>query len=112
MLTDEEYVSMQEFCAGSKSIKDGIVKQQIVADLQKRGLSLSECTILINRDCLQKGRNTITRSAVRTCALNMVRMISNIESRLQGNKNAGSMWTKARYRWVAQLWFDSAWTPT
>ena len=58
---------MREFCVGSKSIKPGSIEEQAVADLRKRGLSYIETMILINRDCLQKGRNTITHLAVCTC---------------------------------------------
>ena len=94
---------MQEFCAGSMSIKDGSVEQQMVADLRERGLSLSDRTILINRDCLQKGCETITRSAIRTCERNMEQMTSNIERRPQGKKDAVSKWAQTQYRWVTQL---------
>ena len=61
-------------------------------------MSCTKTTILINRDCLQKGRDIITRAAVRTCKRNMVRMIANVESRPQGNKDVGSMRGKAWYR--------------
>lgn len=103
MLTGDEYDSMQEFCAGSKLIKDGSVEQQMVADLCEQGLSLSECIIIINQDYLQKDHDTITCWTVCTCKLNMVRMVSNIERCPQGNKAVGSIWVKARYRWVTQL---------
>ena len=33
----------------------------------------------------------------------MIREVSNIERRPQGNKDVNSTWAKCRYRWVTQL---------
>ena len=67
LLTGAEYDSMREFRAGSVAITPGSLEEQAVADNRERGLSYTETTLLINRQCLQDGRPTVTRSAVRTC---------------------------------------------
>ena len=77
---------------GSKSIKAGSIEEQAVADLCKRSLSYTKTTILINCDCFQKDRATITHSAVHTCKQNMMRKVLNIERCPQGKKGIGSMW--------------------
>ena len=72
LLTGAKYDSMFEFCAGSVAIKSGSPEEQTVADYRERGLSYTDTTLLINRQCLQDGRPTVTRSAARTCDMNMV----------------------------------------
>ena len=78
---------MREFRAGSVAITPGSPEEQAVADNRERGLSYTKTTLLINRQCLQDGRPTVTRSAVRTCELNMVREVNLIEKRPQGNNH-------------------------
>ena len=53
-LTGAEYDSAREFRAGTRIIKSGSIEEQMVADLRERGLSYSETTILICRDCITK----------------------------------------------------------
>ena len=100
MLAGEEYDSMRYCRVGSKAIQIGSIEHHMVADMCERVVSYTECTILINIDCLQRGRPTITRSAVRTCERNMVRIVSNVEKRPQGNKDASRKLVKAQYCWV------------
>ena len=90
-LTREEYNSMREFCPGSWAILDDSIEQQLVADCREWGLSYTNSTILINRDCIKSGRITITRSDVCT---NMVHEVLNTEKRPQGIKGVDSTWTK------------------
>ena len=94
---------MRKFCVGSKSINVGSTKEQVVAYLLERGLGYTETTILINRDSLQKSRNTIICSTVHTCTHTMMRKVSNIERRPQGKKDVDSMWPQPRRRWATQL---------
>ena len=94
---------MREFYVGSKSIKPESIKEQTVVNLCEHGLGYIETTILINHDCLQNGRGTITRSAVHTCKQNMMRMVSNIERCPQGKKSVDSMWARTHHRWIMQL---------
>ena len=63
---------MREFRAGNIAIKPGSPEEQAVADYRERGLSYTETTLLINRQCLQDGRPTVTCSAVRTCEIEPV----------------------------------------
>ena len=81
---------MCEFRAVSVAIKSGSPEEQAVADYHDRGLSYTRTTLPINPQCPQDGRPTVTRSAVCTCELNMVREVDAIEKRLQGNKDADS----------------------
>ena len=76
--------------AGSVAIKPGSPEEQAIADHRERGLSYTETTLLINRQCLQDERPTVTRSAVCTYELNMVRQENSTEKRPQGNKDADS----------------------
>ena len=103
MLTGAEYDPMREFRAGSVATTPGSPEEQAVADNRERGLSYTKTTLLINRQCLQDRRPTVTRSAVCTCEFNMVREVNLIEKRPQGNKDAGSNWAKARHRFVVQM---------
>ena len=103
MMTSVDCNLMHEFCASSVAIFTGSSQEQAVTDHHKRGLSYTKTTLLINRQCLQDGRPTVTRSAVRTCEFNMVREVNLIEKRPQGNKDAGSNWAKARHRFVVQM---------
>ena len=81
LLTSAKYDSMREFRAGSVAIKSGSPEEQAVADYRERGLSYTETTLLINRQCLKDGRPTVTRSTVCTCEMNMVREVGAIEKR-------------------------------
>ena len=103
ILIGEEYDPSRAHRPGTRAIEDGSIEQQMVADLRERGLSYSETTVTINRDCIRNGRETVSRDAVITCEKHMVHVVSNIEKRPQGNKNADSKWGRARYRWVTQL---------
>ena len=94
---------MRKFRAGSVAIKSGSPEEQAVTDYRELGLSYTKTTLLINRQCLQDGRPTVTRSAVRICEMNMVREVDAIEKRPQGNKDADSNWAKARHRFVVQM---------
>ena len=90
LLTSAEYDSMREFRAGSAAIKPGSLEEQAVADYRERCLSYTETMILINQQCVQDGRPTVTCSVVYTCEVNRVQEVNLIEKRPQGNKDAGS----------------------
>ena len=102
MLFGEEYDLAREYRACTRSIADGSIEQQMVADNRERGLSYTETALVINRFCLQNDRPTVTRSGVVTCEQHMVHMINNIEKRPTGNKDVGSRWATARHRFSAQ----------
>ena len=94
---------MCEFRAGSAIIKLSSPEEQADADYRERGLSYTETTLLINRQSLQDGCPTVTRSVVCTCEMDMVREANAIEKRLQGNKDADNNCVKARHRFVVQM---------
>ena len=94
---------MSEFRASSVAIKSGSPEEQAVTNYRERGISYIETTLLINRQCLQDGRSTVIRSAIRTCEMNMVREVDAVEKRPQGNKDTDSNWAKARHRFVVQM---------
>ena len=85
------YNSMRKFCASSAAIKPASTpKEQAIADFRECGLGYTEITLLINWQCLQDGHLAVTRSAVRTCKLNIVRQEASMEQHLQGNRDASS----------------------
>ena len=103
LLTGAKYDSMRKFFASSAAIKSGSPEEQAIANYRECALSYIDTMPLIIRQCLQDGRPTVTRSAVRTCKLNMVREVDAIEKRPQGNKDANSNWAKTRHRFVVQM---------
>ena len=54
LLLGEEYDSSRAHRPGTRAIKDGSVEQQMVADCRERGMSYTETTLFINRDCEKK----------------------------------------------------------
>ena len=60
MLFGEDYDAARAPRAGTRSIADGSIEQQHVADCRERGLSFSETTLYINNDAFKNGHPTVT----------------------------------------------------
>jgi hypothetical protein len=103
LMTGETYEPMRASVPGTTAIKDGSREQQLIADYRERGLSFTETTMLVNRWCHRNGHESVTRSAVRTCEMKMVKQITTIQKRPQGTNDKDSTWARARYRWVTQI---------
>ena len=98
LISGVDYDSSRAHRPGTRAIKDGSIKQQMVADCRERGMSYTETTLTINIDCIKHGRKTVGRSAVITCEAHMVHEVLGIEKRPQGNMDADSTWAKCRWR--------------
>ena len=98
LMTGETYEPMRASVPGTTAIKDGSREQQLIADYRERGLSFTETTMLVNRWCHRNGHESVTRSAVRTCKMKMVKQITTIQKRPQGTNDKDSTWARARYR--------------
>lgn len=65
--------------------------------------SLTETTMLINKWCIENGRATVRRSAVRSCEQRLNPIKTTSGKRPQGSLDPTSTWAICRFRWVAQL---------
>ena len=60
LIVGKVYDSKRAFQAGTTFIKNSSKEQQLVADYQEHGLSLTKTMMLINRWCIVNGRKMIT----------------------------------------------------
>ena len=88
LLTGAEYDSMCKFRVGSVAIRSGSPEEQAAVDYRERGLSYTKTTLLINQKRLQDGRPRVTRSADRTCELNMVQDVGLLKRALRATRIA------------------------
>jgi hypothetical protein len=103
LLSGKSYDPTKALRAGTTAIKDGTKEQQLVADYRERGLSLTETTMLVNRWCVRNGHESVTRSAVWTCEMKMVKQTTKIQKRPQGTTDPNSTWAQCRFNWVTQI---------